>query len=458
MPSSGSDGTNGRPCSQEKRRLLDSDHSYSNVSTHDDDEEEEPDFGSDGDESGSSTKKQKLVETVCWQTAIGGVILGNSIVIGFETEMPGYWLWPPLEDTFLLIFCIELSARLATFGLTGFFDCYNKDVAWNLFDFAVVVMGVSDRAVSLITEVETDLAGLPKVEHSSKSKGSFIPMIMRTFRLLRILRVFRIFKILKPLYEISLAIFDAAHSVLWVSVVTILMMYICAVMLTRLVGKADDDDPMQAVKAEYFGSIGASCLTLFQLMAFPDMDRFASVYRDMPCFKIFLIVYIILTAFAMMSVLIGVVTETILIRGAHSKEARRFERERVRSQFIKKARAVLKANAGSDHACISRAQFNCCKDEVLSLMDKQSMDLCSQDLDSMFDLVDFEGSGIIEVEELLYAMVQLSAELRPMSIMELRRTFVSGLHAVNQQVKAMDSRMQMMDARLKEALSKERGA
>ncbi|CAJ1414637.1 unnamed protein product, partial [Effrenium voratum] len=60
---------------------------------------------------------------------------------------------------------------------------------------------------------------------------------------------------------------------------------------------------------------------------------------------------------------------------------------------------------------------------VLSLCETDSMNLRGKDLDAIFDLVDYEDSGIVEIEELLYGMVQVSAELRPMSILELKRSF-----------------------------------
>merc|ERR1712151_1264181 len=79
-------------------------------------------------------------------------------------------------------------------------------------------------------------------------------------------------------------------------------------------------------------------------------------------------------------------------------------------------------------------------------------------VEAMFELVDYESNGRIEIEELLYGMVQLSSEVRPMSIMELRRIVVRGLHGVNQQIAGMDARLRLMDNHLRELLAATRAS
>merc|ERR1719236_439879 len=96
---------------------------------------------------------------------------------------------------------------------------------------------------------------------------------------------------------------------------------------------------------------------------------------------------------------------------------------------------------------MTRSQFEQSKVQVFRLCDNHCVRLRPQDLDALFELVD-DGSGTIDTEELLYGMLQLNSEVRPMSIMELRRLVVRGLHGVSEQVASMDARMQMMDRRM----------
>ncbi|CAJ1347821.1 unnamed protein product [Effrenium voratum] len=416
---------------QEKRRLLDPEISYMPVAL------------SDGDSPTYKRRRgglQVLVEAPAFQSLIGLIILSNALVIGLETdEITHDWLYPMLEDIFLCLFALEILLRLCAYGFSGFFSTESSDFTWNVFDFVLVFLGVFDRGLSLL--------------HRLATGPTLYLVLMRVFRLLRILRIFRIFRVMRQLHILASGMFDAIQSVFWVSVICALILYICGIVLTRLVGHPEEGDPLALVKKEYFGSLSASMQTLFELMAFPNLERFQPVFDDNPSLKAFLVIFVIFGAFMMASILTGVITEGMMDKSRLRQEERRFERETARAAFIRGARRVLQEHR-SDSAFIDRAEFEKCKKQVLSLCETDSMNLRGKDLDAIFDLVDYEDSGIVEIEELLYGMVQVSAELRPMSILELKRSFARGLSAVSQQVSLLDTRLQMMDARLQEALAK----
>ena len=102
----------------------------------------------------------------------------NAIIIGLETDFPDKFSWDIVENIFLVLFTMELeplicTALVASFdgsltsrmglqtcfmslqhgekqairiyclGVYKFFNCRNNpDIAWNLFDFMLVSMGV----------------------------------------------------------------------------------------------------------------------------------------------------------------------------------------------------------------------------------------------------------------------------------------------------------------------------
>lgn len=384
---------------------------------------------------------QEFVETTCFQMVIGAVIAANAIVIGMETDIhdPQHsHLWQELEDAFLAVFLVELMLKLCVYGCGGFFRLSNPDLAWNVFDFVIVSLGVTDRICS----------------HISTSRGSgarFFVLLMRTFRLLRLLRLFRLFRIMKQLYLLAHSMMEAASAVVWVSVLCVMILYVCAIVITRLVGQpsADEEDSNPLInefRIEHFGSVPTSMLSLFRLMAFPDMERFKPVSAIMPGMECFLISFIILMAFGMVSLLTGVITESLLDKGKKREDERRFERERSRRLLAEDLRRTFQERAGT-RGDLNRAQFEKCKEEVIQTCSQHSMRLRSKDLDALFELVD-DGTGIIDAEELLYGMVQLNSDVRPMAIMELRRLVVRGIHGISEQIKDMDGRMNKMDTRM----------
>lgn len=420
---------------QERRRLLDPEMTYtpemSDIEHHEHHAYAEKPIGC----------LQALVEFPLFQSLVGAIILANAVVIGLETdEKEEDWLFPMLEDVFLCLFAFELSIRLCAYGLRGFFNPYTSDFCWNLFDFTLVLFGVIDRGLCWLQRLATG--------------PQLYIVLMRVFRLLRILRIFRIFRVMRELHIIASGLIDAVQSVFWVSVICALILYVCGVTLTRLVGHPEEGDTLALVKKEYFGSLSSSMLTLFELMAFPNMERFQPVFSESPSLKIFFVIFVIFGAFMMASILTGVITEGMMEKSRLRQEEKRFERETARAAFVRSARMILQEHSGTDSAFIDKSQFEKCKSKVLSVCETDCMHLREKDLDAIFDLVDYEDSYIVEIEELLYGMVQVSAELRPMSILELKRSFARGLNAVSQQVSTLDTRLQLMDARLQQVLAK----
>jgi voltage-gated sodium channel len=383
---------------------------------------------------------QEFVEMMCFQMVIGAVIAANAIIIGLETDVQeNAVLWQQLEDAFLIVFLLELLLKLCVYGLGGFFRSTNPDLGWNVFDFSIVALGVTDSVISHFSPMR----------HGSGAR--FFVLLMRTFRLLRLLRIIRLFRLMKQLYLLANSMLEAASAVVWVSVLCILILYICAIVLTRLVGqpRLDDDHGSHITdefRLESFGTVPTSMLTLFRLMAFPDMEKYKPVYEVMPALEGFLLFFIVFMAFAMVSLLTGVITESLLDKGRRREDERRFELERARRYLAQDLRRVFQ-DRDSGSGLLNRNQFEKCKDEVLRLCVHHSMRLRPKDLDALFELVD-DGSGNIDAEELLYGMVQLNSEVRPMAVMELRRLVVRGIHGISEQMASMDGRMQMMDRRM----------
>lgn len=383
---------------------------------------------------------QECVESLFFQMSIGAVIAGNAVVIGLETDIHDdahARLWSQLEDIFLAIFLFELMFKFCVYGLSGFF--FGQERGWNMFDFLIVTLGVTDRAVSHLTKAR-------------KGSGArFFVLLMRTFRLLRLLRIIRIFRLMKQLYLLANSLLEAASAVAWVSVLCSLILYVASIVVTRLIGQpglgAHDAPLLDEFRVEHFGSVPTSMLTLFRLMTFPDLEKFKPVCDVIPGMTGFFVAFIIFMSLGMISLLTGTITESLLEKARQREDERRFDRERARRHLAEDLRAAFQDRGAGAPGVLNRQQYEGCKEEVLRLCEYHHMRLRSKDLDALFELVD-DGSGNIDAEELLYGMVQLNSEVRPMAIMELRRLVVRGVHGIAEQMQQMDARMQMMDRRM----------
>ncbi|GAB3019278.1 ion transporter [Bowmanella dokdonensis] len=219
---------------------------------------------------------QSLIETRWFSQAIIALILINAVTLGLETTNWGQANIHALHivDTLILcVFTLELLAKLLVYGRQFFRG------GWNWFDLVIV-----------------SLSWLP-------ASGPFA--VMRAFRILRVMRLFSVVP------QMRRVIGALGHSLPGMgSVVGVLgiIFYISAVLVTKLFGHHPD-----ANMQEWFGSIGASAYTLFQVMTLeswsmgivrPTMDLF-------PWSWLFFLPFIIITSFAVLNLFIGIIVDAM---------------------------------------------------------------------------------------------------------------------------------------------------
>lgn len=195
-----------------------------------------------------------------------GVILANALVLGAETMVTGTTLdvLHVIDHTMLGFFVVELLLRLFANGRRFFTD------PWSVFDLLVV-------GVALIP------AG-----------GA-----LSALRALRVLRVLRVITVVPALRRVVDGLLRAVPGMGAVGALLILVMYVSAVIATKLFG---------AAAPEYFGSLWISLFTLFQAMtgeAWPDIAR--AVMTEHPAAWIFFVLYILVVSFAVLNLFIAVI-------------------------------------------------------------------------------------------------------------------------------------------------------
>jgi voltage-gated sodium channel len=201
------------------------------------------------------------------------LILVNAVTLGLETDagiMARHGdLLHVVDRVILAIFVLELLAKLIVQRLRFFRD------AWNLFDFAVV-------AIALVP-----------------STGP-----LTVLRALRVLRVLRLITILPSLKRVVGALLGALPGMGSIVLLLALIFYVGAVMATKLFGGAFP---------EWFGSIGASLYTLFQIMTLESwsMGIVRPVMEVYPLAWLYFVPFILATSFTALNLFIGVVVNAM---------------------------------------------------------------------------------------------------------------------------------------------------
>jgi len=216
---------------------------------------------------------KKIIENKYFVTFITIVIIINAITLGLETS-------PKIKAQFgiilslidkvaLTIFTIELITKIVVYKLRFFKD------GWNIFDFLIV-------AVSLIP-----------------ASGPF--SVLRAFRIFRTLRLLSIVPSMKRIIQ---AIFISIPGILSVGTIIILIFYISSVLTTTFFGERF---------YEWFGTIGNSMYTLFQIMTLESwsMGIVRPVMKEFPLAWLFFVPFILVTTFAILNLFIGIIVDAM---------------------------------------------------------------------------------------------------------------------------------------------------
>jgi voltage-gated sodium channel len=217
-------------------------------------------------------KIKKFIESHSVQNFIIGLIILNSITIGFETSEK---VMSSIGDMLLLIdkiilaiFVLEISLKLYAHGFLFFKS------GWNIFDFSIV-------AIALLPALGA----------------------LAVLRSLRIFRSLRLIKNVPKLRFIVESLFHSLPSLQWIFVLLALVFYVFAVIGTKLFG---------ATYPEWFGNIGASMFSLFQIMTLEGWAEISrEVMKEFPLANIYFITFILLASYTTLNIFIAIVVNTM---------------------------------------------------------------------------------------------------------------------------------------------------
>jgi len=212
---------------------------------------------------------RRLVESRGWEAFIVTLIVVNAVVLGLMTSaevmaVAGGLLWA-LDAAILAVFVVEIAMRIAVNRLAFFRD------AWSLFDLFVV-------AVALV----------PASREFS------------VLRALRILRVLRLISVVPSLRRVVAGLIAALPGMGSIVLLMVIIFYVFSVMATSLYGETFP---------QWFGSIGASAYSLFQIMTLESwsMGIVRPVMEAHPYAWAFFVPFIMVTAFAVLNLFIGII-------------------------------------------------------------------------------------------------------------------------------------------------------
>ncbi len=225
-------------------------------------------------------KLKSILEKPQFGSFIMGLIMFNAILLGMETSKPIMAAAGPLilllDKLCLAVFVVELLMKMFVYRSRFFRD------GWNIFDFIIV-------GISLVPATQGFSA----------------------IRALRILRVLRIISTVRSLRRVVEGFITALPGMASVFILMALIFYIGAVISTKLFADAFPD---------WFGTLGRSGYSLFQIMTLESwsMGIVRPVMEVYPLAWMFFIPFIMVTTFAVVNLLVGLIVNSM--QDAHAEE------------------------------------------------------------------------------------------------------------------------------------------
>ena len=249
-----------------------------------------------------------FVERPVVTNSILGIIIFNAVTLGLSTSdtvnahVGG--LLTVIDKLVLTVFVAELALKLFAYRIKFFSS------AWNIFDLLVVSVGL-----------------LPDRQGLSALRG------------LRVIRALRLLSVIPQMRKVVQALLDALPGMGAVIVMISIVFYVFGVMATLMYGSAFD---------EWFGTLGRSLYSLFQIMTLESwsMGIVRPVMEVYPMAWSFFVPFIVITAFSVLNLFIGLLVNTMQTAVEAEAEA---EFEQLRD-LVRKETDIVDAHVLDLHA------------------------------------------------------------------------------------------------------------
>lgn len=380
------------------------------------------------DDQEESSGPYAWIEHTWAQTVVAAVIVLNAVLFGWDSDMRS-GLWAPIEHVILIIFGAEQAIRMARYGLSYFSSL------GNLFDLFIVLCGATDLWVMPLISV---LSG-------QKSSKSSILQVMQLLRLLRIARLIRIVKIIPPLYSLAVGIGEALQGMFWVLIFLFMLLYACAILTARCLGMSEGEMSDEGSKAEevrvMFDGVMPSMFVLFESITCWSLMGFTPLFRMSPGSRFVAVIFYIFANWGLLAVMTGVVSEKMMA----TKERLTAEtddgpqKHDPSSSHMAQLEGVLMdffRRADTDGSGeVSKDEFNnmlMCTDIMKTVMEESSID--AQDLGELFEWLDGDKDGLVNIEEFLRGFRWLVATVDPKGLLKLEEELAGDFHRLTRRM------------------------
>ncbi|CAJ1387829.1 unnamed protein product [Effrenium voratum] len=390
----------------------------------------------------------KIISSSAFVYFISVVIIINMVLLGFEVDMAAAigqeqvpaW-FGVLNAVAVGIFLAELMLMFAAHGCRRFF-C-GPNMMWNIFDFVIIGIAILETTAELWQQTANQVS-------TAQVRVIRAVRLLRAFRSMRLVRLLRYVGALRTLV---LSIMSSIASLVWTLVLLILLFYVFGVIFTQLISdhcryeagfsSMSECDPMVA---RFWPSLPGSMLTLYMIISGGTNweDPFSPLYEVSGVAVACLILYVTIAVLAIVNVVTGVFCATALESASADKEIatmRQLQRKNAQVEDLKKAFIEIQDHESN---LVNFEDFKRAMSSVQMANFLESMSISTEDIATLFTIMDNDQSGLIDLEEFVQGCMQLHGPAKSLQL--ARMSFENKI--TRQAIKAVAAGVSAMHAQL----------
>lgn len=360
----------------------------------------------------------KVVKQHWFEPIIVTVILANSVVIGVQAD----WsvknptdqvptTFEIFDNCFFICFLIEIVLRLLAHGW-HFFSRENKGVAWNVFDATVLATAALDKILQ-------PLASAP---------GTLAMRLLRLLRIARVLRVIRMFRFFQDLRVLLAGIMASMKSLVWALTLSLMLAFMVGVCIMDFVSIELADNTLrpetEASLNELYGSMFKTLFAMYQAVTNgvdwgTMVDPLWEISWTLP---ILFSVYIAVAVLCVLNIITGLFVENA--KRLSQQDETQFIMETVASRkiWLEEVKQLFARVADPDTGSLNAEDFaeSVSDVRVQVYFKKLGIDVEPENAQGLFELLDFQGDGFVDLDEFALGIQMLHGSARSIDMARMR--------------------------------------
>jgi len=364
------------------------------------------------------TKSRVFEISVCVAIMVNGLFIG--VVADWSMQNPGGKSpigFRIIELFFLVFFSLELSSRILSEGAG--FCWFGRNFRWNMFDSVLVSLG-------LVEEIAAVFAG------DAPNVGAF--RILRMLRVLRVFRIMRLFRFFKQLRVMVSGIVNSLYSLMWALILLICMKFIFAMFILQFAaiendaqasGTGDLSPKDVASLVLYFGSLYKTMFTLFLAISggLDWGDAAMPLSHIHVSLGLLFALYISFAVLCVLNIVTGVFVESAKQITRADEDFVLMEQLESREKWFEEVKDIFESADADSSGKLNGEEFTeqiKTDARLQAQLRKIGVQVEAYSANGLFQLLDFDGSGELDLDEFCLALQAVNGGARSIDIAKLQ--------------------------------------